>query len=319
MKKTGITVFLVVLTVIIGGVMGIEFLSERPGRQPDNPFALQMDSLIAVNPDLILYKEVRNLKLDMEDPLGISRVGNMLAVTGAQRLIVLDLAGKLLKNIALDADPFCVKATADRFYIGTYKKVVVLDQEGKMVSTWNNLYENSIVTSIDVYGDKVFVADAGKRLVYRFDTSGIKELEFDGKTGVEGSHGFIVPSPNFDLAIDQTGDFWVVNPGKHELENFSFEGRLRGWWGGPTAGIKGFSGCCNPAHFTFLPDGNFVTSEKGVVRIKVYKPSGELFGVVASSAAFAGEQHAPDLATDEQGRIYALDMEKRMIRVFEKK
>jgi hypothetical protein len=82
---------------------------------------------------------------------------------------------------------------------------------------------------------------------------------------------------------------------------------------------EGFSGCCNPAHFTFLPDGRFVTSEKGLVRIKTYKPSGEFEGVVAAPVKFKDEGRAPDIATDSKGNIYALDFDKKMIRVFEPK
>ena len=83
--------------------------------------------------------------------------------------------------------------------------------------------------------------------------------------------------------------------------------------------IKGFTGCCNPANIAFLPDGNLVTSEKGIVRIKEYKPSGEFVGVVAAPSKFEGGELAPDIVTDEQGRVYALDKDRKMIRVFEKK
>ena len=69
----------------------------------------------------------------------------------------------------------------------------------------------------------------------------------------------------------------------------------------------------------FLPDGNVITSEKGIVRIKEYKPSGELVGVVAAPSKFEGGELAPDIVTDEQGRVYALDKDRKMIRVFEKK
>ena len=76
---------------------------------------------------------------------------------------------------------------------------------------------------------------------------------------------------------------WVVNPGMHAFENYEFDGDLRAFWENTSMKIDGFSGCCNPAHFTFLPDGSFVTSEKGLVRVKVHKPSGELLGVVAAT------------------------------------
>ncbi len=145
-----------------------------------------------------------------------------------------------------------------------------------------------------------------------------KNLNLKGKSSGGDQHGFIVPSPSFDLAFNNQGELWIVNPGKHALENYTINGELRGWWEASSADIKGFSGCCNPAHITFLPDGNLVTSEKRIVRIKEYKPSGELAGVVASPSVFEGEIHAPDLFSDNSGRIYALDSERKMIRIFEK-
>ena len=109
----------------------------------------------------------------------------------------------------------------------------------------------------------------------------------------------------------------MVNPGLHALENYTPEGNLREHWQNTGVNIEGFSGCCNPAHFTFLPDGKFVTSEKGLVRIKIYKPSGEFLGVVAPPASFVEEGKAPDVAADANGNVYALDFDRKVIRVFE--
>jgi hypothetical protein len=56
-----------------------------------------------------------------------------------------------------------------------------------------------------------------------------------------------------------------------------------------------------------------------LVRIKVYKPSGEFSGVVAAPEKFKDEGEAPDVAADENGNVYALDFDKKIIRVFEPK
>jgi hypothetical protein len=319
MRNKGILTFLIVLTFVIMGVVILDYLSERPDRQPANPYELQMDTLTAVDPSIILYKEVRNLKLDLEQPRGISLIGEKLLVAGDKKLIICDVSGRLLKEILLETEPLCLKATPETIYVGSAKQVSVLDTTGKITSKWDTFYENSVLTSIDVFDKKVFIADAGKRRVYRFSDSGVKEVEFEGKVGEGDTHGFIIPSPNFDLAIDRLGDLWVANPGKHALENYTFDGKPKGWWDAMTSDIKGFSGCCNPANFTFLPNGNFITSEKGIVRIKEYKPSGEFVGVVAEPSRFEEEQHAPDVVTDDLGRIYVLDKERKMMRVFEKK
>jgi sugar lactone lactonase YvrE len=155
----------------------------------------------------------------------------------------------------------------------------------------------------------------------KFNTKGELQNEFGGKVSEDALHGFIVPSPYFDIDITEYGDLWVVNPGLHTLENYTSEGNLREHWKASGAKTEGFSGCCNPAHYCFLPDGSFVTSEKGLVRIKVYKPSGEFSGVVAGPNKFDDkiEGQAPDVAVDSQGNIYALDLDRNVLRVFEKK
>jgi hypothetical protein len=163
------------------------------------------------------------------------------------------------------------------------------------------------------------VADAGKRKVLKYNTEGKILLEFDGKADEGVLHGFIIPSGFFDLDFNPDGDLWVVNPGMHSLENYTADGNLREHWNNTSMMTEGFSGCCNPAYFTFLPDGRFVTSEKGLVRVKTYKPSGEFDGVVAAPVKFEEEGKAPDVATDSAGNVYALDFDKKMIRVFEPK
>jgi len=318
MKNKTIVIFLIGMALVITGVIVAEFLSKQPGRQPANPYAYDMASQTDVPKELIHYKETRNLKLNMENLSAISWSPGILAAAGDRHLLVIDLQGQVLKEISLDFDPGCVKASGDGYFVGGGNRIVALDTAGNILATFEGLYENSVITSIDISGEKVFAADAGKRLVYRFNLQGEKELEFEGKSGEGSNHGFIVPSPCFDLVISPFDELWVVNPGKHALENYTFDGTLRGFWVATFSDVKGFSGCCNPAHIAVLPDGNFITVEKGVIRVKEYKPSGELVGVVAAPARFGEDQHVPDVACDEEGRVYILDPLKKMIRVFEK-
>ena len=111
----------------------------------------------------------------------------------------------------------------------------------------------------------------------------------------------------------------MVNPGRHAFENYTFDGQLRGYWEKTDISIDGFSGCCNPAQMAVMPDGSFVTAEKGLVRIKIHKASGELLSVVAPPESFPGATKAPDLAVGPSGIIYAIDYEQNVIRVFQKK
>ncbi len=87
-----------------------------------------------------------------------------------------------------------------------------------------------------------------------------------------------------------------------------------------------FTGCCNPAHFALLPDGSFVTYEKGNDKIKVFDHTGKFHAFVAGAGSFKGNPDfllgrnnlVKDIATDQSGRIYILDAYNR-INIFKKK
>jgi sugar lactone lactonase YvrE len=268
---------------------------------------------------MILYKESKNFKLGFEQPTALTIDTDMLFVAGDNKLQIIDLSGKLVSEINLPDLPKTLEVYDGKIYVSINNQISVYDMSGTLLKEWERLGENSLITAIAAFENNVFVGDAGKRKVIRYTLEGEKLAEFDGKADEGIVHGFIIPSPFFDLDINPDGDLWVVNPGMHALENYTEDGSLREHWNRTTMQTEGFSGCCNPASFTFLPDGRFVTSEKGLVRIKTYKPSGEFDGVVAAPAKFTNEEKAPDVATDSQGNIYALDFDKKMIRVFELK
>jgi hypothetical protein len=94
---------------------------------------------------------------------------------------------------------------------------------------------------------------------------------------------------------------------------------MRGFWENTSFEIDGFLGCCNPARITVMEDGSFVTSEKGVVRIKIHDQSGKLLSVVAPPGLFKEEGKAPDVCVDSAGVVYALDFDRNVIRIFEPK
>ena len=319
MKNKGILIFLLVMAAVIIAVFVSEFRSDRPDRSKPNPFAYDVEEFKNVDPELILYEESKNFKIGFEVPAAIAVNNNKIYVAGDNSLKIIDFSGKLLAELNLPAKPQTVEVFNETIFMATENRVFVLDEEGNILNEWEQLDENSFITAIAATENNVFVADAGGRRVIRYSEEGEKLGEFDGKAEEGVLHGFIIPSPCFDLDINDESDLWVVNPGLHALENYTYEGNLRSHWERTSMKPEGFSGCCNPSHFTFLSDGRFVTSEKGLVRIKTYKRSGEFEGVVAAPNKFVEEGRAPDLAADSQNNIYALDFDKKMIRVFEPK
>ena len=321
MKNKGIVIFLIVLAIVIVAVMVGDWFSKRPDRMEANKFEYNVDEFRHVPEEMIFYKETKNFKLGFEKPAGLTISNDKIYLVGDQKLKVINGSGELLQEVDLDDKPTTVEVAGDYIYIGFHVGVKVLNVAGKSVTDWKLESENTYITAIAADAENIFVADAGTRKVYRFNKNGVLQNAFEGKVEQDDLHGFIVPSPYFDLDITQFGDLWVVNPGIHTLEQYTPEGNLREHWRASGARIEGFSGCCNPAHFCFLEDGSFVTSEKGLVRVKIYKPSGEFSGVVAPPDKFEDkiEGEAPDVAVDSSGNIYALDFDRKLLRVFEKK
>jgi len=319
MKNKGIIFFLIILAIVIVAVVALDFNSSKPDEQPANPYEFNVDQFSKIDTALILYKESRNLSVNFSEPAGVSFRGDELFVVGDQKMQVIEPTGKLMNEVNFDQKPTCVYTSNENIFVGFKKSIAVLSRDGVKIADWNSFSDSTVITAITEKSGIVFVADAGKRMIRKFDLNGKPQGEIEGKSGNDQIHGFIIPSPYFDLAFNNDGELWVVNPGKHTLENYTTNGELRTWWQASSIKTEGFSGCCNPAHFAFLPDGSFVTSEKGMVRIKTYKPSGAFSGVVAAPSKFKTDGQAPDLAVDNQGNIYALDADKKMLRLFVKK
>lgn len=317
-RKLILTVLLILAAVIVG-IIVIDVLNSRPDKRPDNPYEYSVDQFKSVDTALIKYTETIDFTFGDLDLRGIAYGNDRLYLVEDNFLVVFTPDGKKLAKTSLPESPTCVTASTTDVYVGFRNHVSQYDPDGLLIKDWEPLDDATVITSLAVAGPVLFVADAGNRRVVRYGTDGKLSGSFTGKRDSADLHGFIIPSPYFEIAINSFGELWVVNPGQHAFENYTFEGALRGFWEKAAMTIDGFSGCCNPAQMAVLPDGSFVTAEKGMVRIKVHKASGELLAVVAPPEKFEGETHAPDLAVSPSGDIYAMDYERKMIRVFQPK
>lgn len=318
MKKRGLTIVILVIVGIIMGVILVDFFGNRPDRRGENPYALEVDQYREVDTELISHKETRNFSLGLMTSSDMSLHENILYVSGNSSLVVLPLDGAPATMHEILHGATCLEVDDQHIFIGFGSYVAKYSHEGELLQQWADMGERTVLTNLAIKGDLIYAADAGNRRIVIFNREGELSGQFEGKAESEAGHGFIVPSANFDLAVNSFGELWVVNPGKHALENYSDDGRMRGFWENISFEIDGFLGCCNPARITTLEDGSFVTSEKGIVRIKIYDQSGTLKSVVASPELFNGEEaEAPEVCADENNVIYALDFEKDMVRVFE--
>ena len=101
------------------------------------------------------------------------------------------------------------------------------------------------------------------------------------------------------------------------LTDYNKYGEMVSSWKRTSMQLDGFSGCCNPSHIAMLSNGSFVTSEKGIERVKIHLPSGEFSCVVASPDQFEPETRGLDLAVDSEDRIFVLDPKKKLVRIYD--
>lgn len=283
-----------------------------------NPYAFDIKEFEYVDPSLIKYKETKRIKLDNAIPKVIDYHNGLLGLAFKNKLQVIDTSGREIFNKTLDKITTALHIAQGRIYLGCLDHVEIYDLNGNQLESWDFLDSGAYITSIALIEDKLFVANAGGPEVIKYNLNGDIELRFNGTNQSSSDFGFIVPSPYFDVHIDPYNQLWIANTGLQQIQNYTEEGSLRAYWGSAGYTLEDFTGCCNPAHFTILSDGSFVTCEKGLVRIKVHKPSGELDCVVAAPKDFDADSEPADLTSDEHDNIYALDITKNMIRKFER-
>jgi len=284
-----------------------------------DPFEYNIDKFMKTDPDLIHYTQIQQIRIDMKKLYGLTIDSeDRIYITGDKSLLILDKDGKQILKNSLEIKAKCIDSGDDNLlYLGMTDHVEVYDNRGNRKDIWSSLGNNAIITSIAVTQKNIFVADAGNRMVMRFNKTG-RLLNIIGEKNIgKKIPGLLIPSPFCDIAFGPDGYLWVVNPGRHALEKFNEEGDLISYWKtGASMNIEDFCGCCNPVHMTIMNDGSFVTSEKGLPRVKIYNKRGDFISVVAGCENFLKRTTGLDLAVDSGNRIFVLDPKAVVLRVF---
>ena len=284
-------------------------------------------------PPLIRYEEVTRF------PCGLERGRNITAgadgtiwIAGTGGIRKFSNEGKPLLIIEMDQPVYSVviRKTGE-ILAGIEGKISVLDSSGNETAIWSDYPDNFLPTSITIVGDRIFVADAGNRVVLKLDASGNKTGVIGERDPARNIAGFMVPSPYFCVRMAPDGLLRVTNPGEHRIEAYTFEGDHEAGWGKSSFAVDGFCGCCNPVSFDIFPDGSFVTCEKGLPRVKLYDSEGNFTGLVSGPEAFpeylkaanAGTPHSLGsgiyAAIDPTGRVLVLDVVSGTVRIMKPK
>jgi hypothetical protein len=327
MKKQQIIIALsVLLLLVLIFFMGRDLFTKTGN--PNNPTEYNIDKYRIVDSSKICYKEFKRVTISFENPVGIALDNKEnIYVAGDKSILIFDAHYKRKGSFALDTLASCIAISHHQTILaGKGSAVEEFDRNGKSIRIWTPYNEKSYLTSIVPIGDFIYVADAGNRVVLQYDENGVLQKEIGRKDSLKRIEGFILPSPYFDVAMGPGEDLWVANTGLHLLQNFSEDGKLITSWGETSMQLEGFAGCCNPAHFAILPDGCFVTYEKGMDRVKLYNRAG-IFVCVVTAPTTIDESaltqcnigaRVHDLAVDQEGRVLVLDAKEKMICVYTK-
>jgi len=319
------------LALAIFAIMRFDTTGEQ-GSGLSKAYEYDISELAKVDPNLMLYEELGD---SFETGFSGARAiavgpGGLIYVAGDDCVRVFGESGSRVREFSVGAAVRCVAVGEDdRVFVALEEHIEIYDSMGKRLSVWDSLGEKAILTSVAVSKDDVFAADCGNRIVVRYDMDGKIVKRIGGKDKERKIPGFVIPTPYFDLLVAGDGLLRVVNPGRHTIEAYTFDGDMEISWGKFSSRIEGFTGCCNPVNIAMLADGSFITCEKGLVRVKVYDAAGEFVGVVASPKQLAGGRKLQicqypaqcqvggfDIAVDGKGRVLVLDTLRNVVRTF---
>ena len=303
----------VVIAVVFFALMGSSRFPE-PG--PDIEYDMQsfedLDN-IATN-----YTEAPSITPDVQPIRALAVLPGKIYVACKDAIVVYGEGDKETARYRIEGTPNCLGVAPEgTMYVGMKNKVAVLDPSGAPKGEWTDFADRSYITAIASNGTDTYVADAGKRVVMRFDNDGKVQAKIGEKDPARDVPGLEAPSPYLDLALNPDGELWVVNPGKLGLEQYRSDGSIVTSWYNPSLKLDGFPGCCNPTHIAFDSKGELITCEKGLVRIKSYEVTAGTFdGLVAASELFPQEQSVRDLAVDAHDRVLVIDTQRKSVRIF---
>lgn len=321
----GIWIAVALFFAVACGGLGYMIAKRKPvyaSGQTERPKAAEVgdiiDAYLKVDPKLIIAKEAGRLATGFKELRGVA-VGpdDRVYAVGDKSLVILGSDGAQVKRVVFDKAPTCLAVAPDStVYVGLMDHLEVVDREGAKKASWPKSGPSDWITSIAATDKAVYVADFGNKTVVHYDREG-KILGRLGDAGPAAGVGkFEIPSPYFDVAVDGSGKPWVAHTGRNRLETYKEDGTVATTWGHQGNTIEGFSGCCNPSHFAMRKDGSFVTTEKGLPRVKIHGPAGELVGVVAAPKDFEKGIHGLDVAVDSKDRILVVDPATSTVRVY---
>ncbi|MDX9726027.1 MAG: hypothetical protein RBT38_06540 [Bacteroidales bacterium] len=201
--------------------------------------------------------------------------------------------------------------SGDTLFASTTEAILLYSASGDLIGEWGPYEGNSLITSVSVNSKYLAFADAGNKRVFLLDRKG-EVIKMIGQS----DNNFVIPSPYFDVDLDNNL-LYAANTGYRRVETWSLDGRKLSEFGEAGTAPGAFCGCCNPAHFSSIPQG-FVTAEKGINRIQILDREGNFIEFVSSHNSFS--QSVPlDVASADGVTIFAANSDDNNLYLFKRK
>ena len=232
-----------------------------------------------------------------------------LFISAGQFVYIFDMEGNKLDGFQVEPDARDITiSNTKEIYLLYPAKIIVYSIDGKEIRHWEACSRLSDYCSFTIVGDVLFVTDAENKNICKYTTNG------DFIKFIRSPQGFIIPSYSFD--IDSWNDtIYCSNSGRHSIEIYSFDGDFISSFGASIADGGYFAGCCNPAYLSFTPDGELITSEKGIPRVSSFSRNGVLNAALLNGKMLESGNKACEIKADVNKLFVA---SKNKILIFER-
>lgn len=163
-------------------------------------------------------------------------------------------------------------------------------------------------TGIQIFGDKVYVTDAGNHTVVVFTTDGKYITEF-------GHRGSETGEFNFPVQLAARESLYVIDALNYRIQKFDLAGRF-----GSTFGRQGnvAGRFASPKGIALDSDGDVYITDALMDCIQIFNPAGGLLLVVGKNGSRDGEFMSPGgIAIDGEDKIYVVESLNRRIQIFQ--
>lgn len=222
--------------------------SEQGNHLPAN-FQLNLQEHLTIDREQIHYQLYSQFDLPFEQVRAIS-TGPLdeICVAGDRAVHIFTNKGDDKYVVELEFEPSCLAVGGaehiepGRLFVGAADGVHVFHADGQAAGSWRVPKEQAVLTCIAVGEDDVFVADAGNRLVWRFDTEGRLLGQIGASDPDRRVDGFVTPGPYLDVVVGAADLVHITNPGKLQIATYTFGGDFGAAWGRAGSTLSGFFG-----------------------------------------------------------------------------